>query len=74
VDAAFSRNYVYIKIHTVDVGSAAGVVTRKDRLELDNTLVIAGLDSTEERSVQVGGIRGVTIAAGLDTGVDTLIW
>lgn len=63
---------MYIEIHTVNVGSTAGVVTGENRLELNNTLVVARLDATEESSVEVGGIRRVTVAAGHDTGVDTL--
>lgn len=63
-----------IEIHTVNVGSTAGVVTGEDRLELNDTLVVARLDTTEESSVQVSGIRRVTVAAGHDTRVDTLRW
>jgi hypothetical protein len=72
VDVAFPRNYMYIETRTVNVGSTASVVTWEDRLELNNALVITRLDPTEESSVQIGGIRRVTVAAGHDTGVDTL--
>jgi hypothetical protein len=65
---------MFFGIHTVDVGSTACVVAGEDRLELDNALVVTGLDTTEESSVEVGGIGRVTVAAGLDTGVDTLLW
>lgn len=58
----------------MNVGSTASVVAGEDGLELDNALVIAGLDTAEESSIQVGGVGRVTVATGLNTGVDTLLW
>lgn len=56
----------------MDVGSTTGVVSREDRLELDNALAVAGLDSAQEGCVQVCGVVGVAVSAGLDAGVHTL--
>lgn len=55
----------------VDVGSAAGVVTREDGGKLGNTVVLGGLETTEEGIVDVGSIGGVTVAACDNSGVDT---
>lgn len=57
----------------VDVGGAAGVVTREEGLELDDTLFVAGLDSAQESGVEVRGVILVAVSAGRDTGVDTLL-
>lgn len=57
--------------HTVDVGGTAGVVAREDRLHIDNTVLVTGLDTAEPGGVDVGLIGGVTVTAGNDTGVDT---
>lgn len=56
----------------MNVSSTAGVVTREDGLELNNTIGVARLDSTKESVVQVAGVRRVTVSAGADSGVDTL--
>lgn len=58
--------------HTVDVSSTASVMAREDSLELSNTIPVGLLQATKERVVQVGRVVGVTIAVGLDTGVNTL--
>ena len=63
---------VLVMIRTVNVGSTAGVVAGEDGLELDNTLVVTGLDTTEESCIQIGGIGRVAVAAGLNPRVDTL--
>jgi hypothetical protein len=64
-----------IKVLTVDVGGTAGVVTGEDSLELDDTVVVGLLETTEEGSVDVGVVVGVPVSAGDDAGVDTLfIW
>ena len=57
----------------MDVRGTAGVVAREDGLELDDTLLVAGLDTAQEGRVEVAGVGGVAVAAGLDTGVDTLV-
>lgn len=57
---------------TVNVGRTTGVVSWEDRLKLDNALAVAGLDSAQEGCVQVCGVVGVAVSAGLDAGVDTL--
>jgi hypothetical protein len=56
----------------VNVDGTAGVVARENGLELDNALVVAWLDSTQEGSVEVGSIGRITVAAGNYAGVDTL--
>lgn len=58
--------------HTVDVRSATSVMAREDSLELSDTIIVGLLQATKERVVQVGRVVGVTIAAGLNTGVNTL--
>ena len=58
---------------TVDVRGTAGVVAREDGLELHDALLVAGLDTAQEGRVEVAGVGGVAVAAGLDTGVDTLV-
>lgn len=54
------------------VGSTPGVVAREDGLELDDAVLVAGLDSAQEGGVEVSCVGLVAVAAGLDTGVDTL--
>lgn len=56
----------------VDVGGAAGVVAGEDSLELGDTLLVGLLETTEEGGVEVGVVVGVAVAAGGNTGVDTL--
>lgn len=51
----------------MDVSRAAGVVAWEDRLELDDALLVAGLDSTQEGGVEVGCVGLVAVTAGLDT-------
>lgn len=46
-------------------------MTRDKSVERNNTRLIRLLHTTQEGSIQVGRIIGVTIAAGDDTGVDT---
>ena len=41
---------------TVDVRGTAGVVARENGLELYDTIAVAGLNTTEERGVEVGCI------------------
>jgi len=55
--------------HDVDVSSAAGVVTREDRLELSNTIRVGLLDASKPSLVNVGLIRAIAIAVGNDTRV-----
>lgn len=57
---------------TVDVDCTSGVVAWKDGLELDDTILVAGLDSAQEGGVEVGCIGFVAVAARLDTGVGAL--
>lgn len=56
---------------TVDMGGTAGIVTGEDGLHVDNTVLVTGLDTAEPGSVEVGSVRGVTVAAGNNAGVDT---
>lgn len=56
----------------MNVGGTASVVTGEDRLELNHAVVVAGLDTAQEGCVEVGGIGRVTVAAGLNAGVNTL--
>lgn len=56
----------------MNVGGTAGVVAGEDGLELDHAIVVAGLDTAQEGCIEVGGIRGVTVAAGFNAGVDAL--
>lgn len=58
--------------HTVDVSGTASVMAREDGLELGNTIPVGLLQASKECLVQVGRVIGVTIAAGLDTRVNTL--
>lgn len=46
----------------VDVGGSASIVTWEQGGELCNTLSVGWLETTEEGLVDVGQIRGVTIA------------
>lgn len=55
----------------MDVRGAAGVVAREDGLVADHTLLVTGLDTTEESSVQVAVVLGVSVAICDNTGVDT---
>lgn len=55
----------------VNVGSAAGVVTGENGLELGHAIGVGLLDSTEEGLVEVGGIITVAVHRALDTRVDT---
>ena len=55
----------------MNVGGTAGVVAREDGLVADHTLLVTGLDTTEESRVQVALVLGVSIATGDNTGVDT---
>jgi hypothetical protein len=55
----------------VYVCCAAGVVTGEDRGELDNAIIISGLETTEEGGVKVGGVAGVAVPFRDNAGVDT---
>lgn len=55
----------------VDVGGTAGVVTWEDGGELGDTVILGGLETTEEGGVDVRGVRAVTVAACDNAGVDT---
>lgn len=48
-----------------------GVVAREDSLELRNTIVIGGLDTTKPGVVKVGSVVLITVARGNDTTVHT---
>jgi hypothetical protein len=39
---------------------------------LDDALVVGGLDAAEEGCVEICGVGGVAVSAGLNTGVDAL--
>lgn len=56
----------------MDVSGTAGVVAGEGRLELDNTLGVARLDSAQPSVVEVGRVGGIAVSAGADPGVDTL--
>lgn len=57
--------------HDVDMGSAAGVVTRECGVELYDTVLVSLGNAAEEGLVEVGFIAGVAIAAGNDARVNT---
>lgn len=59
---------------TVDVGSTAGIVTGEDSLELDNTVGVGLLETTEEGRVDVALVIAVAVSAGDDARVDTLVF
>jgi 5-hydroxyisourate hydrolase-like protein (transthyretin family) len=48
----------------MDVSGAAGVMTREGRLEMNDTVGVTLLDTSEEGRVDVQLIRGVAIATG----------
>lgn len=54
----------------VDVWGAAGVVTGEEGGELGDSVVLGGLEATEEGGVEVGGVGGVAVSGGDDAGVD----
>lgn len=56
----------------MDVGSTAGVVTGESGLEVNNTVGVTFLDTTEESGVDVQRVGGVTVTAGDNSRVDTL--
>lgn len=60
-------------LHTVNVGSTTSVVAGEDGLELDNALVVTGLDTAKESCIQIGSIGRVAVTTGLDSRVDTLL-
>jgi hypothetical protein len=56
----------------VNVCGTSGIVSRKDGLEIDDAVVIRLLDPTKKSRVQVAR-SAVTVAAGLDARIDTLL-
>lgn len=57
--------------HHVDVGRAASVVAREQRVEAGNSVGVGRLDATREGRVQVGGVAGrVAVAVGGDARID----
>ena len=57
--------------HDVDVGGAAGVVTREQGVELYDTALVGLVDTAQESVIDVGLITTITVTASDDTGVDT---
>lgn len=55
----------------VDVVCAGGVVAWEESSELGNAERIRWLEAAKEGCVDVGGVRGITVAGGDNTGVDT---
>jgi hypothetical protein len=51
---------------------AASVVTREDGLKANHTIFVARLNTSEKGGIDVILIRGITVAAGHNTGVNTL--
>lgn len=58
--------------HTVNVNSPASVMARENGLKSDNTAVVARLNTTEERGVEVAVIVRITVTVRDDTRVNTL--
>lgn len=54
----------------VDVGGAAVVVTRKDGLELSNSLFVGLLNTTQKGLVEISRVISVSVHRAVDTGVD----
>lgn len=57
----------------MDVGGTAGVMTGEGGLEVNNTVGITLLNTTEEGRVDVELIGRVTITISDNAGVDTLV-
>lgn len=55
----------------MDVCSASSIVTWEGCVELEDTIFVAELDTTEHGVVEIGGISGVAIAASDHTTIDT---
>lgn len=55
----------------VDMVGARGVVTREESLELCDSFIIGGLETSEEGGVDVSSISGISISSGDNTTVNT---
>lgn len=55
----------------MNVGCTSSVVAGEDRLELDDSLLVARLNTAQESSIQISCIVLVSITASLNARVDT---
>ena len=67
----FSRSVDAIGLHTMDVSGASRVVTREGGVELQNTVLVAELDTAEHGVIDVARVSSVAVAASDYTTVDT---